>query len=578
MPSVKRLQLGPIVGHTDEQSARIWIRVSDDPSFYTLTVHRVGEFQFVGTETEEEFQFGTAIAIAQGLRANHPYRYTVRRLGRELAGAKGSFQTMPPPEYLNELTFVVISCSDQEDAGAWEKLKQFIDDTQPRCLLMIGDQIYVDNATRNVPNIWDDHLEDSSERRRDLIAEKYQESWSRPYVSEILANIPCYMMWDDHDIRDGWGSFAPDSQTLSERYPLGTSIHEKYTAFFEDARHVCWHFQMVHNPPPLTNMILQPPLAYNIAETIKPRYAASKDPVDAMPFVFRLGRSAIVVVDSRGQRDVWREKDPILGTPQWAFLNSVVDQLPEETDAVIVVTPGPIVSNAPYGEAQMMVGGRTDDVSMFKKGDEEGLRKVYSTTGTETTGSSIGNLFAGLTVYGANAAGIPINFGTLQLNQIDDVRDQWSHTFSRAEQERLLHLAARARTVNRPSGRPRALLFVGGDLHVGGLFRIDMKKPACTFECVFSSGIGKVADEPFPGFLGTLVDREFEVANGIEAELKYLVQAYNFGIVSIIPNGKSPHIAAHVVHTGEGSHVWGAFQLGQPTELNRLRDKAKGLS
>jgi len=577
MASVKRLRLGPIVGHTDDRSVRIWIRAVDDPALYTLTVHGVGEFQFVSTETA--FEFGTAIAIAQGLRANHPYRYTVRRLGRELASAKGSFQTMPPLEYLNELSFAVISCSHQSKVGAWEELKEFIEDTKPRFLLMIGDQIYTDDPPES--SIWEITLDDeSSEKRRHLIAEKYQESWARSYVSEILANIPCYMMWDDHDIRDGWGSFAPDSPTLSARYPWSEPIHKKYAAYFEDARDVYWHFQMVHNPPPLINTTLQPqpPIVYQV---VTPPYAASNSPVAAMPFVFRVGRSAILVVDNRGQRDVWREKDPILGTEQWSFLNSVVDNLAEDIDAVILVTPVPIVSDAPYGQAQLMVGSRTDDVEMFKKGDEEGLRKVYYTEGKEGSNTfwegvhTVGNLFSGLTVYGAASAGFQINYGSLKLNSIDDLRDHWSHSFSRAEQERLIRLAARARTVNRAGGSPRGLLFVGGDLHAGGLFRIDTKKPACTFECLISSGISKGAPSDFPGQLGTVADREFEVAEGIRATLNYLVKDFNFGTVTVLPEGKTAHITARVVHTGFQSDVWGV-SLGQPGELNRLRDKIRG--
>jgi hypothetical protein len=541
MASANRLRLGPIIGHTDDKSARIWIRVFDEPALYTVTIHGIGEFQFVSTENS--FEFGTAIAIAEGLRSNHRYRYTVRRLGRNVRGAQGSFQTMPPPEYLNEMSFVVVSCSDQTDPGAWPQLKQFIDDTQPQFLLMIST---ID--------------EGSPEERRHLLAEKYQESWSRSDVSEILANIPCYMMWDDHDIRDGWGSFAPDSATLSDRYPLGQPIHEKYAAYFRDALDVFWHFQMVHNPPPL----------------VSPGYKSSQNPGTAMPFVFRVGRTAILVVDGRGQRDVWREKDPILGTEQWSFLSSVVDHLAEDIDAVIVVTPVPIVSDDPYGQTQLIVGSRTDDVEMFKKGDEAGLRLVYTTKGTETDTSEALNLGAALVVYGTASAGIPINLGTLHLADIDDLRDHWAHYFSRPEQEKLIRLAARARTVNRAGGSPRGLLFVGGDLHCGGLFRVDMKEPACTFECLISSGISKEATEEFPGLLGTVVDREFQVAEGIEATLKYLVNEYNFGIVSVSPDRRTAHIAAHVVHAGRSSQY--GFSLGQPPGLNRLRDKAKGLS
>ena len=59
-----------------------------------------------------------------------------------------------------------------------------------------------------------------------------------------------YMVWDDHDIRDGWGSLAADSPTMAAQHPRGAPIFRKCTAYFEDARDVYWHFQGCRNPLP----------------------------------------------------------------------------------------------------------------------------------------------------------------------------------------------------------------------------------------------------------------------------------------------------------------------------------------
>jgi hypothetical protein len=369
------------------------------------------------------------------------------------------------------------------------------------------------------------------------------------------------MMWDDHDIRDGWGSFAADSATLADLYPRGAPIHEKYANYFRDAYDVFLHFQMSHNPPRLTFGDYKP----------------AKNPGTAMPFVFRAGRAAILVADGRGQRDIWRENNPVLGDEQWKFLASVADHLEEDVDAVIIVTPVPIVSDDPFGQTQRIVGSRTDDVEMFKKGDEDGLRRVYVTEGTEGGAIVTGaNFVAGLIVHGSSTAGFAVNLGNLRLKDIDDVRDHWAHEFSRPEQERLIRLAVHARTANRAGKSPRGLMFVGGDLHCGGTFQIDVAKPRCTFECLFSSGIGKNTESEFPGLRSTVVDREFDVAEGIRATLKSLIKEYNFGVVTIVPNGPSADITGHVIHTGSGSETWG-LSLGQPPVLNRARERLKGL-
>lgn len=38
----------------------------------------------------------------------------------------------------------------------------------------------------------------------------YLERWSQPDVATTLASMPAVMMWDDHDIMDGWGSHPAD--------------------------------------------------------------------------------------------------------------------------------------------------------------------------------------------------------------------------------------------------------------------------------------------------------------------------------------------------------------------------------
>jgi hypothetical protein len=572
MAEVNKLLLGPIVGHTDEQSVRIWIRTIDDPASYSLLIHTIGFFAFVSTEPN--FEFGTAIVIAQGLKPHRKYRYKIQRLGRSLPNAIGTFTTKPPIQYLNETSFIAISCNDQADRGAWEMLKEFIDDTQPRFLLMMGDQVYFDQAT-NIPNLWETYRDRPTEQRRLRMAEKYQESWSRPYVREVMANIPCYMMWDDHDIRDGWGSFAPDSPTLAKKYPKGRNIHDKYASFFQDARDVFWHFQMSHNPPPLINNTIDPiPVAtYGLSA---PQFNNAQPSSFAFPFTFRAGRVAVIVLDSRGDRDLWREKYPVLGASQWKYLNEVVEQLPTEIEGTVFVTPTPIVCMAPKGMSQLTVGGRTDDITYFRNGQEALLDEMFTTSGTDTDWQTTKSLYTGLVSMSSAAAGIPINYGNLKLEDLDDIRDQWSHNFSRPEQGQLIRLAIRSRTTNRSGGNPRGLLFVGGDLHVGGLYRIDITEPECSFECLISSGISRNAKSKFPGFLGTLVDEEFDVAEGIRTTLQYLINSYNFGSVTIISNGKSTELLSHVVHSGGESSVDGwRLKIERPTGVNRALAKIK---
>lgn len=66
--------------------------------------------------------------------------------------------------------------------------------------MMMGDQVYIDE---DEPDIFKEFFESPSPVRRKALAEKYHANWSRKHVKQVMANFPTYMMWDDHDIRDG---------------------------------------------------------------------------------------------------------------------------------------------------------------------------------------------------------------------------------------------------------------------------------------------------------------------------------------------------------------------------------------
>jgi hypothetical protein len=143
--------------------------------------------------------------------------------------------------------------------------------------------------------------------------------------------------------------------------------------------------------------------------------------------------------------------------------------------------------------------------------------------------------------------------------KIDEVRDQWSHRVSRPEQEALIRRAVRATAEGRPPDRPRALMFLGGDIHVGGLFDLTVAGSPLSIPCAVSSGISQVAATKVP--VGLVVDERFEVAPGIRSALRQIVQDYNFGVVQVIPTGRTPVVVPTVLHRGRSTT--GVVQLGR---------------
>lgn len=93
-----------------------------------------------------------------------------------------------------------------------------------------GDQVYADLMWETVESLkdWADRPKDvrfapgqfTEEMGQDVekfYFDLYCERWTQPEQQAVLSRIPQIMMWDDHDIFDGWGSY-PEEQHKSDVY------------------------------------------------------------------------------------------------------------------------------------------------------------------------------------------------------------------------------------------------------------------------------------------------------------------------------------------------------------------------
>ena len=97
-----------------------------------------------------------------------------------------------------------------------------------------------------------------------------------------------------------------------------------------------------------------------------------------------------------------------------------------------VVTATPLASQDPDGRTQRLMGKRTDDVEAFSKGDEEALFHPESSDAKAELVKAI------ISAKIVSRTGFQPNFGALQISNLDEARDQWSHRFARAEQKHLV--------------------------------------------------------------------------------------------------------------------------------------------
>ena len=66
--------------------------------------------------------------------------------------------------------------------------------------------------------------------------ERYWWLWSQPQLAPVLATIPSLMMWDDHDIFDGWGSWSQEWQQCPVFQGIWTAARENFALFQLGAR------------------------------------------------------------------------------------------------------------------------------------------------------------------------------------------------------------------------------------------------------------------------------------------------------------------------------------------------------
>lgn len=316
-----KLLLGPIVGAVSDREARIWLR-ADEPSQARVHVFRESGGEVPGSPfrtTGPIDASGTATIVAHLPAAYARYTYDVRDADGASAlpawlGTPG-FWSAPEPDTTGPFRFGVVSCNDMraktqkgrpDPERPWRTLHAKADELDLAFLLCVGDQMYADDAwgAEVGAKVFPPTL-------RRAYQAAYQAQWDFRWFRRTLANFPSYMTWDDHEIRNGWGSERLD----------GTAANRQ--AAFAVVREVYRQFQHEHNPP-----------------------SFGGGPHDLF-YAFQYGNAGVLVLDGRGARDIESAVDPLLGAHQW---KCVTQWLRDETpglEALFVVASVPPVHVPP---------------------------------------------------------------------------------------------------------------------------------------------------------------------------------------------------------------------------------------
>lgn len=115
------------------------------------------------------------------------------------------------------------------DDGMWKPLLKLHAENPYHLMIQGGDQIHADNLWKDCTALaqWWTQPEASrytqpfnrqmADQAMDYFFNAYCATMARPEYAKAMASIPSIMMWDDHDIFDGWGS-RPEAEHQSQVY------------------------------------------------------------------------------------------------------------------------------------------------------------------------------------------------------------------------------------------------------------------------------------------------------------------------------------------------------------------------
>ncbi|AOB29715.1 hypothetical protein AKI39_01985 [Bordetella sp. H567] len=380
-------------------------------------------------------------------------------------------------------------------------------------LLMGGDQIYFDSIWGDIPALQEWVGKSRQEQLSFPVSDEldraieayyftlYEQRWlprsrggwgsATPAfdAADAMAGTPTIMMWDDHDIFDGWGSYTCEMQ----QSPL-------FKTLFRHARRAFWVFQMQHVLSDLPDLMDATPPGFAAKD---PMYAdipwadvLRGDPL-ALPLLYgqpgfssfyEVGAVALAVPDLRTERS----RTQVLGANTWARIKDRLGMLDGPDSPGQSGQPGRhliIMSSVPVVHPKL-----------------------------------------------ALAEGWVDTFGQDRVldSAADDLRDQWAHDDHEGERKRLLEVLT---AVAKSTGLHVSV--VSGDVHVAasgvayphGDTSAAVRIPQFTSSAVVHPSLTSIAERLFLLLLNNMAAKPQVIDAAYVAEM-LMFPAYNEPIMA----------------------------------------------
>jgi hypothetical protein len=367
-----RLVLGPLLRYAGETGATVWVETD---ASCEVEVRAGGATHRSPTFAVEGHHY--ALVRLKGLEPGSSYAYTVALDGEEvwpgpgsdlpastintiardrrLRLAFGSCRISVPhePPYTEKRGFVKRGGASgqrfERDAlyALATEIRRQPEESRPDALLLLGDQIYADEASRGARDFIRsrrDPKQPPGEEVADFeeYTRLYWDAWKEPAIRWLLSTVPSAMIFDDHDVHDDWNT----SKAWLEKMRAQGWWEERIVGAFMSY----WVYQHLGNlsPEELEEDELFGKVRSGGDATRALRefaYKADRE-VEGTRWSFHrdFGRVRLIVMDSRAGRVLEEEHRSMVDADEWAWIeektNGDFDHLVFGTSLPVFVSHG----------------------------------------------------------------------------------------------------------------------------------------------------------------------------------------------------------------------------------------------
>lgn len=347
------LLLGPVLRHVSETTATVWVQ-TDSPAEVAVLGCTARTFEVQGHHY--------ALVVVSGLDPDSTTPYDVTVNGETCWPEKDSafpasvIKTRGPRSD-ERLRMVFGSCRYPKtgDASLDEKLGlDALDcystrlnampvESWPDALLLLGDQVYADELTPEARR----HLAGRRKNRRRPPDEVvsfgeyeglYRHTWGDPEIRWIMSTIPTAMIFDDHDIRDDWNTSAAWRAEVNTKPWWRDRIRAGLSTY--------WVYQHIGNLSPETlaadedyqKVLTADGDCWDLLVDLADRADREVDGEKGLRFSFRwdLGRSRLIMIDSRNARILDSGERKMLGDCEFEWFEEQVSECVDGVDHVVI--------------------------------------------------------------------------------------------------------------------------------------------------------------------------------------------------------------------------------------------------